>query len=108
MILMSVGMHRTWSLYFMLQLSSNFINIGINENLYIPASTSDVINIMKLVSFFKLLNLPIIKNWLKVNVFNHSSIITDFFTDFGEEMISMVFFFLVIAVVVTIKKFKAL
>jgi len=55
MLLMRVGMNQTWSLYLMLQICSNFINIGLDENLYMPANSYAIFEIMKTVSFFKLL-----------------------------------------------------
>ena len=47
MLFMSVGISQTWSLYLMVQLESNFINIGTQENLYIQANAYDFLKIMK-------------------------------------------------------------
>jgi len=57
MVFMSVSMGRVWSLYLMLQVTSNINNL---ERLLIPANAQYVLIIMQNVSNFNILKDPFV------------------------------------------------
>ena len=66
MVFMSVSMNRVWSLYLMLQITSNLRNY---ETLIIPANVDYVVYIMSNIANFKILQEINVQIWLKENVF---------------------------------------
>ena len=58
MLFMSVSMNRVWGLYLMLQIVAHITNY---EALIIPATAADVANALYYISYFKMMEHPIIK-----------------------------------------------
>ena len=108
MLFMSVSMNRVWSIYNMLQILSNFINL---RTLSIPGNSFFIIKIIQNVSFFSILSEENVQRWLEVKIFKHAQKLQLLLFGQGTLVTGMLFMgggLAVVALGMKIKKFKGL
>ena len=57
---MSFSDWRAWPLLFMMQLLGNYVNIGVDANLYIPANAYYIISTIKDTVYLSIFDSPVV------------------------------------------------
>ena len=73
MLLMSVSMDSVWSMYLMMQIVSNIINIPINR----PSNAEYILFIGENISYFKITEEKNLQQWIKINVLDGVQVLED-------------------------------
>lgn len=102
MLFMSVSMDRVWSMYLMLQLTSNLMNLSCIQR---PGNVEYLLFMGQKISDFKVASEPNIQHWLKFYVFKNVQWLQDILMGQGTFLLSLEIFILILALIKFAQKF---
>ena len=103
MIFMSISMDRVWSMYLMLQIVGNFVNLNCLQR---PGNVEYVLFMAKKVSDFKIAEEPNVRNWAKQYIFKNLEYLQFLTLGQGSYLLALEFLIVIVLLIKLIQKIK--
>ena len=102
MVFMSVSMNRVWSMYLMLQITSNLIHL----NLQLPGNAEYITFMTEQISYFKVTEEKNVQYWLKLYVFGNVEWLQQALLGQGTFVLTIEVIVLVVVIIALVEKAK--